>query len=33
MVVFHAPYIVKLAMDVSCAIYCECGYGCVSCAI
>ena len=33
MVVCHAPYNVRLAMDVSCAIHCERGYGCVSCAI
>jgi len=33
MVGCHAPYSVKLAMDVSCAIYCEFGYGCVSFAI
>jgi hypothetical protein len=31
--VFCVPYSVRLAMVVSCVIFCESGYGCVSCAI
>jgi hypothetical protein len=33
MYVCQVPYSVRLSMDDSCAIICEPGYGCVSCAI